>query len=75
MFHKDQLQIPTPPHPHYHPPTSLPMTGACGLVEKAVPDTDLIVLSELRSYTNVEVAVLGSPFLIIRTVSLDVKQK
>ena len=31
-------------------------------------------LSELRSCVKVEVAVLGSPSLIIRTVSVDVKQ-
>ena len=30
--------------------------------------------SELRSCVKVEVAVLGSPSLIIRTVSVDVKQ-
>ena len=33
-----------------------------------------IIASELRSCVKVEVAVLGSPSLIIRTVSVDVKQ-
>ena len=31
--------------------------------------------SELRSCVEVEVAVLGSPSLIVRTVSVDVKQE
>ena len=72
MFHKDQLQSPTPAPTS--PATSLPMSGAYGLVEKAVSDPDLIVLSELRRCMNVEAAVLGSPSLIIRTVSVDVEQ-
>ena len=32
------------------------------------------VISELRSRVKVEVAVLGSPGLIVRAVSVDVKQ-
>ena len=35
---------------------------------------NLAVLWELRSCVKVEVAVLGSPSLIVRTVSVDVKQ-
>ena len=31
-------------------------------------------MSEFRSCVKVEVAVLGSPSLIVRTVSVDVKQ-
>ena len=31
-------------------------------------------LSEIKSCVKVEVAVLGSPSLIVRTVSVDVKQ-
>ena len=72
VFHKDQLQSPTPAPTS--PAKSLPMSGAYGLVEKAVPDPDLIVLSELRSCVKVEVAALGSPSPIIRTVSVDVEQ-
>ena len=33
-----------------------------------------LVLQELRSCVKVEVAVQGSPFLIVLTVSVDVKQ-
>ena len=33
-----------------------------------------VLVSELRSCVNVEVAVLGSPTLIVRTASVDVKQ-
>ena len=34
----------------------------------------MAVYSELRSCVKVEVAVLGSPSLIVSTVSVDVKQ-
>ena len=33
------------------------------------------VVQELRSCVKVEMAVLGSPSLIVRTVSVDVKQR
>ena len=42
--------------------------GLCG--RKATLNSN----SELRSCAKVEVAVLGSPSLIVRTVSVDVKQ-
>ena len=38
--------------------------------------TKVVILdSELRSCAKVEVAVLGSPSLIVRIVSVDVKQQ
>ena len=46
--------------------------GLCG--RKATLEEEEPKSSELRSRVKVEVDVLGSPSLIVRTISVDVKQ-
>ena len=46
--------------------------GLCG--RKATLEEEEVKKSELRSCVKVQVAVLGSPCLIILMVSVDVKQ-
>ena len=47
--------------------------GLCG--RKAALNLNLVFPSELRSCVKEEVDVLGSPFLIVRKISVDVKQQ
>ena len=67
------IGISSPSLPHFHTPFSQSLIGL--IVSADVKQHVYITnAAELRSCVKVQVAVLGSPSLMILTVSVDVKQ-